>query len=51
MLSIALVAGKQKLQVKDSGAAIGKPPIRRESKSREAGKIRPVMVGRESAAC
>ena len=48
---VLLVAGKQKLQVKDSGAAIGKPPIRRESKSREAGKIRPVMVGRESAAC
>ena len=49
--SLLKVAGKQKLQVKDSGAAIGKPPIRRESKSREAGKIRPVMVGRESAAC
>ena len=49
--SLLKVAGKQKLQVKGSGAAIGKPPIRRESKSREAGKIRPVMVGRESAAC
>ena len=49
--SLLKVAGKQKLQVKDSGASIGKPPIRRESKSREAGKIRPVMVGRESAAC
>ena len=49
--SLLKVAGKQKLQIKDSGAAIGKPPIRRESKSREAGKIRPVMVGRESAAC
>ena len=49
--SLLKVAGKQKPQVKDSGAAIGKPPIRRESKSREAGKIRPVMVGRESAAC